>query len=61
DVKKELMEIKLDSEFFDTDDKDTLEELIISSVNEALRSQEEDYNNNMSKISAGIGLGGLPF
>ena len=39
----------------------TLEDLIISAVNEALRAQEEDYNNNMSKISGGMGLGGLPF
>ena len=56
--KKELMEIKLDSEVVDIE---TLEDLIISAVNEALRAQEEDYNNNMSKISGGMGLGGLPF
>ena len=59
--KKELMEIKLDSEVVDPDDIETLEDLIISAVNEALRAQEEDYNNNMSKISGGMGLGGLPF
>ena len=54
--KKELMEIKLDP-----DDIETLEDLIISAVNEALRAQEDDYNSSMGKISGGMGLGGLPF
>ena len=39
----------------------TLEDLIISAVNEALRAQEDDYNSSMGKISGGMGLGGLPF
>ena len=59
--KKEVLSIKLDPEVVDPDDIETLEDLIISAVNEALRAQEEDYNNNMSKISGGMGLGGLPF
>ena len=59
--KKELMEIKIDPEVVDPEDIETLEDLIISAVNEAFRAQEEDYNNNMSKISGGMGLGGLPF
>ena len=59
--KKELMEIKLDPEVVDPDDIETLEDLIISAVNEALRAQEDDYNSSMGKISGGMGLGGLPF
>ncbi len=55
------MEIKIDPEVVDPEDIETLEDLIISAVNEAFRAQEEDYNNNMSKISGGMGLGGLPF
>ena len=43
------------------DDIETLEDLIISAVNEALRAQEDDYNSSMGKISGGMGLGGLPF
>ena len=39
--KKELMEIKLDPEVVDPDDIETLEDLIISAVNEALRAQED--------------------
>ena len=59
--KKELMEIKLDPEVVDPDDIETLEDLIVSAVNEALRQQDEDYNSSMSKISGGMNLGGLPF
>ncbi|MGN0396383.1 MAG: YbaB/EbfC family nucleoid-associated protein [Coprococcus sp.] len=59
--KKELMEIKLDPEVVDPEDIDTLEDLIISAVNEAFRMQDKDYNENMSKISGGMNLGGLPF
>ena len=56
-----LMEIKLDAEVVDPDDIETLEDLIISAVNEAFRMQDEDYQENMNKISGGMGLGGLPF
>ena len=55
--KKELMEIKLDPEVVDPDDIETLEDLIISAVNEAFRMQDEDYQENMNKISGGMGLG----
>ena len=59
--KKELMEIKIDPEVVDPDDIETLEDLIISAVKEALREQDKDYNESMGKISGGMGLGGLPF
>ena len=45
----------------DPDDVETLEDLVISAVNEALRQQDKDYNDSMAKISGGVGLGGLPF
>ena len=51
--RKELLEIKIDPEAVDPDDVETLEDLVISAVNEALRQQD--------KISGGVGLGGLPF
>ncbi len=59
--KKELMEIKFDPDVVDPDDIDTLEDLVISAVNEALRAQQEDYDANMGKISGGMNLGGLGF
>lgn len=59
--RKELLEIKIDPEAVDPDDVETLEDLVISAVNEALRQQGKDYNDSMAKISGGVGLGGLPF
>ena len=50
--KKELMEIKLDPEVVDPDDIETLEDLIISAVNEAFRMQDEDYQENMNRFPA---------
>jgi hypothetical protein len=55
------MEIKLDPEVVDPDDIETLEDLIISAVNEAYRMQDQDYQDSMSKVSGGMNLGGLPF
>ena len=52
---------ELDPEAVDPDDVETLEDLVISAVNEALRQQDKDYNDSMAKISGGVGLGGLPF
>ena len=37
--RKELLEIKIDPEAVDPDDVETLEDLVISAVNEALRQQ----------------------
>ena len=59
--KHEVIKIKLSEEVVDPDDIETLEDLIISAVNEAFRMQDEDYQENMNKISGGMGLGGLPF
>ncbi len=59
--KKELMEIKIDPEAVDPDDVETLEDLVISAVNEALRLQDADYQESMGKISGGMNLGGLSF
>lgn len=58
--KKEVTSVKLAEEVVDPDDIEMLEDLIISAVNEALRSMEADQTNSMSKITGGLG-GGFPF
>ena len=57
--KKQLLEVKIDPEAADPDDIETLEDLIVAAVNEALRKADELSANSMSKITGG--LGGLPF
>lgn len=58
--KKEITEVHLDEEIVDPDDIETLEDLIISAVNEAIRLQGDDERAQMGKITGGLG-GGFPF
>ena len=56
--KKEIKEIKINPEVVDPDDVEMLEDLILTSVNEALRQADEVANGTMSKIAGG-GHGGM--
>lgn len=55
--KKEIKELKLNPDVVDPDDVEMLEDLIISAVNEAIRQVEEMYNNEMGRMSGGMGMG----
>ena len=55
--KKVIKSIKIDPEVVDPDDVEMLEDLILSSVNEAIRQADEMANNEMSKITGGVGNG----
>ncbi len=54
--KKELQELKINPDVVDPDDVEMLEDLIISAVNEAIRQVEEMYNNEMGRMTGGMGL-----
>ena len=56
--KKVIKSIKIDPEVVDSDDVEMLEDLILSSVNEAIRQADEYANSEMSKVTGGMG-GGL--
>ena len=55
--KKVIKSIKIDPEVIDPDDIEMLEDLILSSVNEAIRQADEMANSEMSKITGGVGGG----
>ena len=61
--KKEITKVKISEEAVDPDDIETLEDLIMAAVNEALRMVEEESSQNMSKLTGGMGGlgGGFPF
>ena len=59
--KREVIKVKLDQEVVDPDDVEMLEDLIMAAANEAFRQLEEESANSMSKITGGMGLGGMPF
>jgi DNA-binding YbaB/EbfC family protein len=64
--KKELTRVTIDPDALDPEDVEMLQDMIIAAANEALRAAQEDVENAMGSITAGLGggfggLGGLGF
>lgn len=57
--KKEIKDIQIKPEVVDPDDVEMLQDLILAAANEALRQMEEISQNEMSKLTAGLGIPGL--
>lgn len=57
--KKQLTAIKISPEAVDPDDVETLEDLVMSAVNEAMRMAEEMMTREMSKVTGGMNIPGL--
>ncbi len=57
--KQQLIDIKIEAEVFNTNDKELLEDLIVASVNKALERAQQLANDQMSKVTGGI-LSNLP-
>ena len=56
--KKEILSIALEPEIIDPDDKETLEDILVAAVNEAIKRVEDTNSEEMSKITGG--LSGMP-
>ncbi len=57
--KKEILSVKIDPEVVDPDDVETLEDLIVAAMNEAIRKVEADSAAEMQKITGGMSLPGM--
>ncbi len=57
--KKELINLVLKEEVVDPDDVEMLQDLIIASVNEAMRTADQEINAKMSGITGGLNMPGL--
>ena len=57
--KREITKVKLDEEVVDPDDIEMLEDLIMAAANEAIRKVDEASNSAMSKLTGGMGMGGM--
>ena len=57
--KKEIVKLELKPEVVDPEDIEMLQDLIIVAVNEGIRQIEEISNNEMSKLTGGLGIPGL--
>ncbi len=57
--KQELLSIKIAKEAVDPNDVETLEELVHTAVNQALKQSQEMVTSAMSKITGGLKMPGL--
>ena len=55
--KKMLQSIDIKPEIVDPDDIETLSDVLIAGINEAIRKVEDTNNGEMEKITGGLGLG----
>ena len=53
--KKEITELTIKPEIVDPDDIETLTDVIIAGVNEAIKTVENDANSEMAKITGSMG------
>ncbi len=57
--KKEILSVKIDPEVVDPDDVETLEDLVVAAVNEAIKKVESTSAEEMQKITGGMSLPGM--
>jgi len=57
--KHELVDLQINPEAVDPDDVEMLQDMVIAAVNEAMRTADTAAQNNMSKLTGGLNLGGL--
>ena len=57
--RKEILSVKIDPEVVDPDDVETLEDLVVAAVNEAIKTVESVSSEEMQKITGNIGLPGM--
>ena len=53
---KVLTKLELDKDAVDPEDVETLEDMIVAAVNQALESADEDSQSQMGKLNGGLGL-----
>lgn len=57
--KKEVIDITIKPEVVDPDDIEMLQDLVLSAVNEALRSIDDMQASQMNKVTGGMNIPGL--
>ena len=57
--KKEILSVKIDPEVVDPDDVETLEDLIIAAMNEAIKTVESVSAEEMAKITGSMNIPGM--
>lgn len=56
---REILSVKLQEDVVDPDDVETLEDLLVAAINEAIKTVDGKSQEAMSKVTAGISMPGL--
>ncbi len=57
--KKEILAIDIQPEIVDPDDIETLSDILVAAVNEAIKRVDDTNNSEMSKITGNVGFPGM--
>ena len=57
--KKEILSIDIQPEIVDPDDIETLSDILVAAVNEAIKRVEDTNSEEMSKLTGNVGLPGM--
>ncbi|MGL5615930.1 MAG: YbaB/EbfC family nucleoid-associated protein [Sarcina sp.] len=57
--KKEILSLNIKPEAVDPDDVEMLEDLILTAINSAMKSVEEETSDKMGKLTGGLNIPGL--
>ena len=57
--KLEIKDIQIDSEIVDPDDVETLQDILVAAVNEAIKTVNDTNNQEMGKITGGFDMSGM--
>ena len=57
--KKEILSIDIKPEIVDPDDIETLSDILVAAVNEAIKRVEDTNSSEMAKITGSVGLPGM--
>ena len=57
--RREILNIDIAEEIVDPDDIETLSDILVAAVNEAIKKVESTSNDEMGKITGSMGMGGM--
>ena len=57
--KLEIKDIQINSEIVDPDDVETLQDILVAAVNEAIKTVNDTNNQEMGKITGGLDMSGM--
>ena len=57
--KKEILSVEIAPEIVDPDDVETLQDIVVAAVNEAIKTVENDSASEMQKITGAMNLPGM--